>query len=231
MRRTTTLGFVLGVLIAGCGTAPPRSEKGAFQIEDVVRTTGDAIRVQVNHTEVPLQQMPMAALLAGLPMAGLADIAIDLTVPGARGKHDYRKAVGSIAVGCPAGCTLGDDTARIHPPGAAEGEGIPFGRIAFDRIDIRAEVQQGHLKVTRWQLASKDLTLDLELDIQLAAELADSTIDGCLRFKPSDSLGQRAPKTAAAIATTGAPRAADGSYSIKIQGRVGKSRLLGAACT
>src|SRR5262245_41642007 len=72
MRNATKLGWVFGFVIAGCSTAPPRTEKGAFKVEDVVQTTDDAIRVQVNHREVPLQEMPMASLLAGLPMAGLA---------------------------------------------------------------------------------------------------------------------------------------------------------------
>jgi hypothetical protein len=107
----------------------------------------------------------------------------------------------------------------------------PPGHVTFDEVDIRALVQEGHLKVTRWQVASKDLTLGLALDIHFAAELADSTLDGCLRFKPSASLEQRDPRTAAVIATTGAPRGPDGTYSIKIGGSVGQRRLLGQACT
>ena len=84
-------------------------------------------------------------------------------------------------------------------------------------MDLRAEAQQDHLKVMRWQVASKDLTLDLKLDIHFATEFADSTLDGCLRFKPSSSLEQRNPKSAAVIATTGASRGPDGIYSIEIE--------------
>lgn len=240
-RNTTMLGFGLGLLwITGCASGPPPVEsgspaspatKGAFKLEEVVQTTDAAIRVQVNRREVPLREMPMASLLAGLPMTGLADVAIDLTIPGAGGKHDYRRASGSIAVGCPTGCTLGDDAARLQAPRAGDPGGIPFGHVTFDKVDLRAEVQHGHLKVTRWQLASKDLQLDLRLDIGLAADLASSTLDGCLRFKPSPSLEQRDPETAAVIASTGAPRDADGIYSIKIEGRVGQRKLLGQACT
>lgn len=231
MRTATKLGLVFGFLIAGCSTTPPRTDKGAFKIEDAVQISDDALRVQVNHRDVPLEQMPMASLLAGLPMGGLADVAIDLTVPGEGGKHDYRRTAGTIAVGCTAGCTLGDNAARLRMPGPMYPEGIPFGHVTFDKLDLRAEAQQGHLKITRWQLASKDLTMDLKLDIQLAAQLEDSKVEGCLRFKPSASLEQRDPKTAAVIATTGAPRGPDGVYSIKIEGRVGQRKLLGQACT
>src|SRR5690606_2536386 len=130
----------------------------------------DAVRVQVKRREVPLREMPMAAVLAGLPMSGLADVDIELEVPGAGGKHDYRLASGWIAFACPAGCTLGDGAAKLQPPGrsgagASADTGLPFGHVTFDKVDVRAEVQQGRLKVTRWQLASKDLTLDLRLDI------------------------------------------------------------------
>ena len=231
MHSATKLGVILGCLAAGCGAAPPQAGKGAFKIEDVVKTTDDAVRVRVNHREVPLEEMPVASLFAGLPMAGLADVAIDLTVPREGGKHDYRKAAGTIAVGCPAGCTLGDDSARLQVPGAMGDGGISFGHLSFDKVDLRAEVRQSHLKVTRWQVASKDMTMDMRLDVHLAAELADSTLDGCLRFKPSAALEQRDPKTAAVIAATGAPRGPDGVYTIKIEGRVGQRRLLGQACT
>ena len=237
MRTSTMLGLCL-LSIAGCSHGPPPVEKGdpppvekgAFKLEDVVQTTSDAVRVQVNRSEVPLREMPVASLLAGLPMNGLADVVIDLTVPGAEGKHDYRKASGSISFRCPTGCTIGDDTAKLQIPGTGGG-GISFGHVKLDKVDVRAEVQQGHLKVTRWQLESPDLTLDLKLDIELAAELADSTLDGCLRFTASPQLEQRDPKTAAVISTTGASRGPDGLFTIKIEGRVGQRKLLGQACT
>jgi type II secretion system protein N len=223
------LGVGFGLLLGGCASGPPTAEKGAFKLEDVVHVGDTGMRVQVNRREVPLEQMPIAALLGGLPMTGLADIAIDLTVPAASGKQDFRKAAGSIAFACPAGCTLGDDTAKLQIAKAADG--ISFGHIAFDEVDLRAKIDKGHVKVTRWMLASADLMLELRLDIELATDLADSTLDGCLRFKPSPSLEQRDPKTAAMIATTGAPRDSDGVYTIKIGGRVGQKKLLGQACT
>lgn len=227
MRGTPILG--LGLLICGCSSGPPAVERGAFKIEDVVQTGDDGLRVQVARREVPLRDMPVASVLAGLPMTGLADLAIDLTVPGAGGKHDYRKATGSIAFGCPTGCTIGDDVSKLVFSSFA-GEGLSFGHVTFDKVDVRVQIDQGHMKVTRWQVESKDLTLDVKLDIGLAAELANSTLDGCLRFKASPSLEQRDPKTAAVINVTGAPRGPDGFFSIKVGGTVGQRKLLGQAC-
>jgi type II secretion system protein N len=228
MHSTTMLGLV--VLICGCSKEPPPVEKGAFKIEDVVQTSDDELRVQVARREVPLQEMPVASVLAGLPMTGLADIAIDLTVPGAGGKYDYRKASGTIALGCPTGCTIGDDVTKLVTS-SLPNDGISFGHVTFDKVDLRMQIDQGHVKVTRWQLESKDLTLDVKLDIDLATELADSALDGCVRFKASPSLEQRDPKTAASINTTGAPRGPDGFFSIKVGGHVGQRRLIGQACS
>jgi len=223
MRNSTMLGLAL---LAAC--SKPSIEKGAFKIEDVVETTDDAVRVQVDRREVPLREMPVASLLAGLPMSGFADIAIDLTVPITNGKHDYRKASGSLAFVCPTGCTVGDDVTQLQIPGLG---GISFGHLTFDKVDVRAELDDGHVKLTRWQLESPDLTLHATLAIDLAAELADSTLDGCLRFKASPSLARRDPRTAAMIATTGAVLGPDGTYSIKIAGRVGQRKLLGQVCS
>ncbi|HEX7836198.1 MAG TPA: type II secretion system protein GspN [Kofleriaceae bacterium] len=195
----------------------------------MVQTTDNELRVQVNRREVSLREMPVASVLAGLPMTGLADIAIDLTVPTAGGKHDYRKASGSIGFGCPTGCTIGDDATKLQLS-AFTSDGISFGHVTFDKVDLRAEIEHGHVKVTQWQLESKEVMLDLKLDIDLADELSDSALDGCVRFKANPSLAQRDPRTAMMISTTGASPGPDGVYSIKIGGRLGQRRLLAQAC-
>ena len=115
--------------------------------------------------------------------------------------------------------------------GGLSNDGISFGHVTFDKVDLRAKIDQGHVKVTRWLLESKDLMLDVKLDIDLASELADSAVDGCLRFKASPSLEQRDPRTAAVINTTGALRGPDGFFSIKVGGHVGQKQLLGQACS
>jgi type II secretion system protein N len=224
----TMLG--LAALICGCSKPPPPVQTGAFNIEDAVQMGDSELRMRVARREVPLQEMPVAGLLAGLPMTGLADVAIDLAVPATGDTYDYRKASGTIAVGCPTGCTLGDDVAKIVTARLANG-GIPFGHLTFDKVDLRVQVDNGHAKVTRWQLESKDLTLSVKLDIELAHNLDDSLIDGCVRFKPSLALERRDPRTATALSTTGARRDADGFFTIKVDGNLGQRRLLNQTCS
>lgn len=223
--RNRILGLV--VVVSGCGTSAPAVEKGAFRFEDVVHDGEEALRVQVDRREIPLEDMPVASVLAGLPMTGLADLAIDLTVPKSAGKYDYRHATGSVAAACPTGCTLGDDTSPIV---LADRTNLSFGHVTFDRLDVKVAVADGHLRITTWKLVSKDLSLDLRLDVTFAPELDASTLEGCVRFVAGPGLAKRDPKTAAVLLTTGAPVGPDGVSSITIGGTVGHRRMLGQVC-
>ncbi len=219
---------VLIVLAAtGCGDHSRVDDKRAApEPAEVAPAHDQAFRVHVDRRDVPLHDLDVATWLGGLPMDGRADVAIDLTVPRRGDTRDYAKAKGSFAFACRAGCTLGDDRTRLAVAG-----GLPFGHVTFDKVDVRAVVEAGHVEVTRWQLESPDMMLQATLHIDLAANLDDSAIDGCVRFKPAPGLAERDPKTAAVLATTGAPLGPDGVYSIKLEGTLGKRRLLAGACT
>ncbi len=218
-------------ILAACSqrSLPPEEvETGAFDPATTVHETDEAIRVEIHRREVPLQQMPIVAeVMSGLPMSGLADITVDLSVPKADGKARYRQATGSVAFACSAGCTLGNDRTKLSVRGAGE---VDFGHIKLDSVDARAELRDGHVDLTRWALASKDLTFDATLRIELADVLADSTLDGCMWFKPDPGLLVRDPKTHALISTTGASPDADGLFQIKISGRIGARKYLAQQC-
>src|SRR5262249_58983754 len=58
-----------------------------------------------------------------------------------------------------------------------------------------------------------------------------SVVTGCLRFKGSDALLKREPRTHAQISTTGAPLGPDNLFHIKLDGPVREMRRLGQVCT
>ncbi|MEO9187821.1 MAG: type II secretion system protein GspN [Kofleriaceae bacterium] len=218
----------LTLLACSQSSTPPEVELGAFDPASVVHETDDAVRVEAHRHEVPLQDLPIVArVMSGLPMSGLADLAIDLTVPKSAGVPHYREATGSIALSCPTGCTLGDGHTRLAVGGT---EGLDFGQLVIDKLDVRAEVSGGHVAITKWELASKDLAFDARLRIDLADRLEDSTLDGCLWFKPDPALIAREPKTLAVLQTTGATAGTDGYFEIKVGGRIGERKLLAQAC-
>ena len=221
IQRTATRGIVLALAIAGCGSKPQPG---------VLNTSDDGDEWRMTGREVAFKDLPLPDL--GLPVTG-AKIDVDLHVPLAKGKRDYSRATGFIAVTCPTGCQIGDDKARLVPSSrnqAFAGEGIEFGHLAFDRFDVRIELGDGHAKIARWLVESKDIAIDLDGDVTLAKELTQSQIDACLRFRPTDQLQKRDPKTYYALALTGASPDAQGDFSIRITDRVGNARRIAAPC-
>jgi hypothetical protein len=106
-----------------------------------------------------------------------------------------------------------------------------FGHVAFDSVDIRAEIHDGRAEITKWEVSSKDVELHARMRIELDdADLGASTIDGCLWFKETPALLAAQPKTAAVITTTGASPNRDGLYSIRITGTLGASKRLAQEC-
>lgn len=71
---------------------------------------------------------------------------------------------------------------------------------------------------------------DATLRIELADALADSTLDGCMWFKPDPRLVARDAKMHALISTTGATADADGYFQIKVTGRIGARKYVAQQC-
>ncbi|MBA3462504.1 MAG: type II secretion system protein GspN [Deltaproteobacteria bacterium] len=222
--------LALALAITGCSqrSTSEEVETGPFDPADTVRRSDDAVRVEVHRREVPLAEMPIIAQsLWGLPMTGMGSGSIDLAAPRTDGRVRYSQASGTIALACPAGCTLGDGRTQLAFGGLGA---VDFGHLAFDSVDIRASVQDGRAEITTWLLASKDIELHARMRIVLDDDLASSTLDGCLWFKESPALVKVQPRTAALIQTTGASINRDGFYSIKITGTLGASKRLAQEC-
>jgi hypothetical protein len=186
--------------------------------------------LQIVGKAVPLASQPTVEWI-GLPMSGDVDVAIDL-----QHLDEPAKARGSIRISCPAGCRLGDDKAKLTPKpknsraSAFAGEGIHFGHIDFDSVKIAVDVEDGKAKVTTFDVVSKDVVMTLAGTIELAKVLADSHVDLCLRFGPGPGLEDRQPQTHAALMVTGAPRAGDGMFNIKLTDKLGAPKRLGVVC-
>lgn len=225
----TPLGVSL-LTVTACGGGSSEPERGAFDVDRAVVTTDREVRIDVHRREVPLRELPMERWLAGLPMDGLADVDLALAAPVVDGAPQLSRAHGTFALACAKGCTLGDDRARLRVLPELAPEGIPFEHLRFDAIEIRGSVGDGHAKLTAWKLSSPDLQITAAIDVTLRDDLASSPIDGCVRFAATDALRERAPRMHALIETTGAPRDADGMFSIKLAGTLGTMKRLGQRC-
>jgi hypothetical protein len=238
------------VVVAGCGAATsdpttppavppnaPANAQPAVADGNVVTTRSfdDAgMRLRIDGDQVRLQDVPFADWI-GLPVRGTGSIHVDVHVPVAHGASDLSGADGTIKLACVA-CQLGDDHARLYASPkdprsrAFVSDGIEWGHVTLDSVSIALTIAHGALDVTEWTVKSPDAELVVSGHVALAHDLDDSTIEACLRFRPTDSLLRRDPKTYAAIQTTGAPLAADGKYNIRLAGGWGAMKRLGQAC-
>ena len=88
------------------------------------------------------------------------------------------------------------------------GEGIDFGKVDIDSLIAKAVIKPGSgsspstLDVTQFETKSKDGELHVDYHMTFAEVFDESIVDGCLRFKGTDYLLKREPKTFAAMRLT-----------------------------
>jgi type II secretion system protein N len=216
--------FVLLVACGGSGIEPGKLTGG---IED----GSDELRVRYAGIAVPLAEIPQVAEAMGLPVGGKADIMIDVTIPKHRRQPAFSEAKGEVQLSCTA-CQLGDDVTKLKLKTRGDradsflGDGIAFGHLTFDKIELRAKITNGHIAIERWAFESQDLALTLEGTIDLDDHPQRSKINGCLSFAIKPELERRDPKTASLLALTGAMIGEDRQYHIGLRGSVGDRKML-----
>ena len=190
--------------------------------------------------ELPGANLPMRALI-GLPMTGKMQFYVNLHLPVDKNKMgrtatNWQKAQGSISLGCPSGCTFGDGKTKLKPlvkntrQQAMVAEGIDFGKVTMDSLSVKVAIGRGKLTVEKFETKSKDGEVKVDFTMNLDKEFNESMVAGCLRFKPSDTLMTREPKTHAALSTTGAERRADGFFHIRLTDRFKDMKRLNQEC-
>jgi hypothetical protein len=110
------------------------------------------------------------------------------------------------------------------------GEGIDFGKVSLDSLLAKVTIKAGKLTLEKFDTASKDGTLKVDYMMTLEKEFNESMVAGCLRFKGSDDLMRREPKTHAAISTTGAELRSDGLFHIRLTDRFKDMKRLNQEC-
>lgn len=214
---------------------------GAGKIAGSVAVSKAETEVHVSGSSVPSQQLPMREVLSNLPMSGDVDFDLDLELPNNKLKNgkvgpDWTSAAGSVEFNCDAGCTIGDGKAKLKLTAknarsqAFAGDGTAFGKIQIQSLNAKVEIKDSKLEVTRFDTKSADVDLNLELVMTLAENLDQSAVSGCIRFRGSDALRKREPKTADAISLTGAARHTDGLDHIKLEGTFKQIRKLAKVC-
>jgi type II secretion system protein N len=213
---------------------------GPGHITGTIGLSQSMTSIHIDGNGLPSASLPMREAV-GLPMSGRVDFAFNLDLPNdklksGRAGPNWQKATGNATFECPTGCTFGDGKTKLKPKlknnrnqAFAEG-GIEFGKLNITTLLAKIDISRGHLKVTKFDAKSEDGKLFIDFDMQLAREIDESTVEGCLRLDGSTELLKRDPRTHAALSTTGAPKAADGLFHIKLEGKVKEMRRLGKEC-
>lgn len=196
-----------------------------------VAFTGDAL---------PADALPIRGLI-GLPMTGKLQFDVDLALPMETSKMgktavNWQKAKGGVSLSCPGGCTFGDGHTKLKPllkntrNQVMVGDGIDFGKVTMDSLVAKVTIKGGKLTLDKFDTQSKDGTLKIDYMMTLEKDFSESMVAGCLRYKASDDLLRREPKTHAAISTIGAELRSDGLFHVRLSDRFKDMRRLNLEC-
>jgi hypothetical protein len=206
------------------------------------------ISADITGASLPSIDLPMIALI-GLPMSGKLDLSVKLDLPMDKSKMgktsiNWQRASGAIAVTStaprgkdkPPGCTFGDGKTKLKPllknsrQQVMVGDGIDFGKVTLDKLVAHVTIGRGTLKVDKFDAPSKDGEVHVDYEMKLEKNFDESMVTGCLRFKGSDDLLRREPKTHAALSTTGAELRSDGLFHIRLTDRFKDMKRLNQEC-
>jgi type II secretion system protein N len=174
--------------------------------------------LEVTARDVDLTELPGVRETINMPLSG--KLRLDLDLASATGK--YANAKGSISFLCE-GCVAGDGKSPLKI------EGNPFlgGGLTLPKVrigDLRGEipVDNGAAKLKGIESKSPDGEISLEGDVALRDPLPNSVLNAYLRFKLSDAFLKSASTVQTILQMAGAAgRRPDGSYGVRITGRLG----------
>ena len=230
----------LFALLHGAASVKTDAKIGPGHIIAAVTASTSGTEVEVTGVDVPSGSLPMREFV-GLPMSGKLKFAFNLELPNEKTKAgklapDWTKADGNLEFACPTGCVYGDGKTKLkvslknRSQQAMVEDGIDFGKLTVASLLVEATLKQGKVDLTKLETKSDDGEVKLDLTIALNNDLNQSQVNGCLRFRGSDSLITREPKVHAELTTTGAPLGPDNLFHMKLDGPLRDVRRLGQLC-
>ena len=210
---------------------------GTLKIEKFGR---GSITADFDGNSLPGDALPMRQFI-GLPMTGKLQFSVNIHLPVEKSKMgrtaiNWQKMRGGLSLACPSSCTFGDGKTKLKPllkntrNQVMVGEGIDFGKVTMDTMVAKVTIKGGKLTLDKMDATSKDGQLKVDYMMTLEKEFGESMVAGCLRFKGSDDLLRREPKTHAAISTTGAELRSDGLFHIRLTDRFKDMKRLNQEC-
>ena len=203
--------------------------------------------IHLEGNDLPSASLPMREAI-GLPTSGKVNFSIAFDLPNEVNKAgkrapDWSLADGEIAFSCPTGCAVGDGKTKLKPKlknarsQAFAAEGIEFGPVELQSLFAEIQItpgpgdgKPGKLVLKRFDTKSLDGELKVDFMMATMPDLNDSPVTGCLRFRASEVLDKRVPKTFAELQTTGAQLGPDNLFHIKLTDKFREIKRLPQTC-
>ncbi|HVV84119.1 MAG TPA: hypothetical protein VHE35_13685 [Kofleriaceae bacterium] len=221
---------VLGTVACGKGADGPPRTRGP--ISSIVELGPDAVRLHAVHHLLELADLHADRWTGGLPASGTIELGANVRIP-LDGLHpDLERAQGRLAVRCVEHCQLGDDASRLRSAGGGSfaADGVAFSHLSLDGLEAHVELGDGHARLTDWKFASPDLELRVALDVSLGRGAADSRVDGCIAYRPTEALRARDPQLFALLVLAGGAPGDDGLHDLRLEGSAADPRILAEPC-
>ncbi|MBA3452467.1 MAG: type II secretion system protein GspN [Deltaproteobacteria bacterium] len=233
----------LGILalIKGTASVDIDASIGDGHLRGNISISKTLTSIDLEGVDLPSKSLPIKEGI-GLPLDGKIAFKFALDLPNEKGKSggklvpNWQKAEGAIVFECPGGCTIGDGKTKLKPKlknarsQAFANDGIEFGKVNVESMLVKVAIKGGKMTLTDFDTKSKDGELKVDFEATLAPSFTDSMVAGCLRFKGSEELSKREPKTHAAISTTGANLGPDGLFHIRLDGKFKDMKRLAQNC-
>lgn len=228
-------------LIGGTASVDIDAEIGPGRIRGTVAVSKSKTSIDIEGIDLPSAMLPMRELI-GLPMSGKIAFSAELNLPNEKSKNssksvpNWQKASGAFSFNCPNNCTFGDGTTKLRPKlknarsQAFAADGIDFGKVNVTSMNAHVKIKDGILELDKFDTKSEDGELHVDFQVTLAPQLDDGMVAGCLRFKGSDKLLEKEPRTHAALSTTGANLGPDNLFHIRLDGKFKEMKRLAQTC-
>jgi type II secretion system protein N len=228
-------------LIGGTASVDIDAEIGPGRIRGTIAISKGATAIDIEGIDLPSAMLPMRELM-GLPMSGKIAFGVNLTLPNEKSKNssktvpNWQKAKGAFSFDCANNCTFGDGKTKLRPKlknsrsQAFAADGIDFGKVNVTSMMAHVTIKDGILELDKFDAKSEDGELHVDFQVTLAPQLDDGMVAGCLRFKGSQKLLEKEPRTHAALSTTGANLGPDGLFHIRLDGKFKEMKRLAQTC-
>jgi type II secretion system protein N len=228
-------------LIGGTASVDIDAEIGPGRIRGTIAISKSSTAIDIEGIDLPSAMLPMREAI-GLPMSGKIAFAAKLTLPNEKSKSgtkavpNWQKAKGAFQFDCDSNCTFGDGTTKLRPKlknarsQAFAADGIDFGKVTVNSMHAHVTIKEGILELDKFDTKSEDGEIHVDFQVTLAPQLDDGMVAGCLRFKGSEALMKKEPRTHAALSTTGANLGPDGLFHIRLDGKFKEMKRLAQTC-